>query len=198
MDNSGLINKIKNGDEKGYMMLINMYHTKLHAYALGLVKCPETANDIVQNVFISLWEYRNKLNTELSLQAFLYKSIFNEFLNTKKSIKTKLIVQGKFLQHLNNTVHDPEINSELDLHVKILEREIKNLPPRCYEIFSLSKKEGMTNKEISIYLNISIKTVETQITKAYKILRKKLNLATNYHSDKPDEPFSLNQLKESG
>jgi len=172
-NNKILVDGLKKGQEKAYMFLLDTYHRKLHAYALSLIDDSSKADDIVQNVFLKTWQHRKKLNDKYSIQSFLYKSVYNQFVNTYKRDMATMLLQMKYHETLYQVVEKTDEKS-IERILAIVSKEIEKLPPKCRQIFSLSKKEGLTNVEISEYLNISIKTVEAQITKAFSILRKKL------------------------
>ncbi|MDC6365860.1 MULTISPECIES: RNA polymerase sigma factor [Flavobacteriaceae] len=172
-DNKILISALKNGDEKAYMFLLDEYHSKLHAYALGLINDFSMAQDIVQTVFLKTWQFRQKLDARFSIQGFLYKLVYNEFVNTYQKNQSTLLLQRKYIESLNNVVEKTD-KEEMATLVALVTKEIAKLPARCQQIFNLSKSEGLTNMEIAEHLNISVKTVENQITKAYSILRKQL------------------------
>ncbi|WP_298484804.1 RNA polymerase sigma factor [uncultured Maribacter sp.] len=173
-DNKSLIYFLKKGDEKAYMFLLDKYHRRLHAYALTLLDDHSLAQDIVQNVFLKTWQYRKKLNHEYTIQSFLYKSVYNEFVNTYKKDKAMMLLQMKYYEALHQEIEKIDEKSLEEL-IQLVTKEVEKLPPKCKQIFSLSKKEGLTNMEISEYLNISIKTVEAHITKAFTILKNKLD-----------------------
>ena len=150
--NKILINKLQEGNEKVWRELINKYSDKLFGYALSLSFDHSIASDIVQQVFISFYEYRYKLKPQYSMESFLYKSVYNKFITEyhKNKSLTRLHEQYYF----------------------ILEQQLINkLPEKTKMIFSLKKKHGLTNQEIAEYNKISLKTVEAHITKAFKLLR---------------------------
>ncbi len=168
-----LIKALKKGEEKAYIFLLEKYHKRLHAFAFSLIGDHIVAKDIVQNVFLKTWQFRKNLNSSCSIKSFLFKSIYNEFLNTYKKNKSTMLLQYKYLESLYE-VAEGSNDSTIEDMIEIVNREIQNLPPKCKEVFMLSKKEGLTNAEISEFLNISIKTVEAHITKSFSLLRKKL------------------------
>lgn len=172
-DNVTLIEHLKKGEEKAYLFLLDKYHRRLHAYALTLIGDYAMAQDIVQNVFLNTWHFRKKLNTKFSIQSFLYKSVYNEFVNNYQKNQSMMLLQRKYLESLNEILENTN-EAALNRMIALVNEEIQNLPPKCQKVFTLSKKEGLTNNEISEYLNVSIKTVEAQITKAFSILRNKL------------------------
>lgn len=172
-DNTVLVKSLINGEEKAYKFLLNKFHRKLNAYALTLINDHSMAQDIVQNVFLKTWKTRNKLNPEFSIQSFLYKSIYNEFINSYQQNKAMMLLQQKYAESMHQVVETTD-ESSIERMLVIINREIQNLPPKCQQVFILSKKEGLTNIEIAEHLDISIKTVEAQISKAFKILKEKL------------------------
>jgi len=173
-ENKLLINSLRKGEEKAYMFLLDKYHRRLHAYALTLVDDHSLAQDIVQNVFLRTWQYRKKLNHKYTIQSFLYKSVYNEFVNTYKKDKAMMLLQMKYYEALHQEIEKID-EKRIEEIIQLVTKEVEKLPPKCKQIFSLSKKEGLTNMEISEYLNVSIKTVESHITKAFSILKDKLD-----------------------
>jgi RNA polymerase sigma-70 factor (ECF subfamily) len=176
-DNVTLIEHLKKGDEKAYVFLMDSYNRKLFAYALSLTDDKDIAKDIVQNVFLRIWEFRKKLNSFHSIQGLLYKSVYNEFINQYRKNQSAMILEKKYIEALNEVVEDTDPVT-LERLITIVSKEIQKLPPKCKHIFLLSKKEGLTNIEISKYLNLSIKTVESQITKAFFLIRNKIKAKT--------------------
>lgn len=172
-DNKVLIECLKNGDEKAYVYLMDNYHHQLCVYANSLIKNRYSAEDIVQNVFIRVWELRIRLNPNFSIKSFLYKSVYNEFIDLYRKNQSLIPIEKIYFNALNSVVKEDD-SEAFDRIINILNKEIQNLPPKCKNIFILSKKEGLTNIEIAEHLEISIKTVETQITKAFSILRSTL------------------------
>jgi RNA polymerase sigma-70 factor (ECF subfamily) len=172
-DNALLLKRLQKGDEKAYVSLVDMYNRRLFGYALTLTNDHALAEDILQNVFLRTWEKRKKLNVHTSLQNYLFKSVYNEFINAYKKNRSTMILEHKYFEGLEKAVNMHNEQS-FDLIIAQITKEIQNLPPKCQQIFVLSKKEGLTNMEISEYLNVSLKTVEAQITKAFGILKERL------------------------
>lgn len=172
-DNTVLVELLKKGEEKAYLYLLKTYHRRLNAYALSLVGDHAMAQDIVQNVFLKTWKFRHRLDGQYSIQSFLYKSVYNEFINDYQKNRAMMLLQKKYLESLGEIVEETEEGS-LEKMIAVVDKEIGKLPPKCKTVFILSKKEGLTNHEISEHLCVSVKTVEAQITKAFNILRGKL------------------------
>ena len=172
MNQNKLISQLQSGDEKAFEEFVNLYSDPLFGYALSLSGDHHTANDIVQEVFINVFEYRKKLNPKYSIESFLYKSTYNKFIDTYYKNKSRSKLHEQYINLLNQLVNRPSEENKSKLTK--MKKEIKKLPKKIKEIFELSKSEGLTNLEISSHLGISIKTVESNITKAYKILRRKM------------------------
>ena len=168
-----LIEGLKKGNEAAYEYLVEHYHNRLCVYAHSLIRDDLLAEDIVQNVFIHVWEKRHKLKHDFSLENYLYKSVHNKFIDQYRKGKAVMELEKKYIAALELAIEEKDENQEQKIF-KILLDAIQELPPKCQQIFLMSKKEGLTNIEISEYLNVSKKTVEGQITKAFRILRKKL------------------------
>tara|TARA_R110000868_G_scaffold184068_1_gene425528 strand:+ start:9543 stop:10124 length:582 start_codon:yes stop_codon:yes gene_type:complete len=172
-ENRRLIEKLISGEEKAYILLLEKYHRQLNAYAITLTHDQSSAQDIVQNVFLKTWKSRKKLNPEFSIRNFLYKCVYNEFLNTYQKNKAVVLLNKKYIEYSHEVAVEMDDNM-MSRMMEIVNREIKKLPPKCQKVFILSKKEGLTNSEIAEYLDVSIKTVEAQITKAFRILKNEL------------------------
>ena len=168
-----LIRGLKNGEEDAYSYLVESYHHKLCVYASNLIHDDSAAEDIVQNVFVKIWKKRQKLKDDFSIKNFLYRSVHNEFIDQYRKNRSVLTLQKKYIDALETIIEENQ-DFHLEKMMKSVEDAIKKLPPKCEMIFVLSKKEGLTNLEISEHLNISIKTVDNQITKAFNDLRGKL------------------------
>ncbi|MBU2904326.1 RNA polymerase sigma-70 factor [Arenibacter algicola] len=172
-DQDGLIEGLKKGNEGAYGFLVEHYHNRLCIYANSLIRDDLMAEDIVQNVFVQVWEKRHKLKHDFSLENYLYKSVHNKFIDQYRKGKAVMALEKKYIAALELAVEEKDEIQEQKI-LNILFDAIQELPPKCKQIFLMSKKEGLTNMEISEYLNVSKKTVEGQITKAFGILREKL------------------------
>ena len=172
LKNQYLAERLISGDCKAYDFLMDIYYQRLCAYAQSLCNDPALAEDIVQNVFVRIWVKRKKINPDLSIKSYLYKSVYNEFISQYRKNKPVLYLEKKYFEAIDVVAEIEPV--ELEGLIKLMNAEIDNLPSKCKEIFLMNKKEGLTHTEISEYLNISTKTVEGHITRAFKILTEKL------------------------
>jgi RNA polymerase sigma-70 factor (ECF subfamily) len=172
-NNQDLNIALRNEDEKAYAFLVDQYHQRLCVYAYSLTKNRDLSEDIVQNVFIRIWKQRDRLKPDLSIKSLLYKSVYNEFIDQYRKQKSVFVLEKKYIEALD-TIVENEDGKSLERLINLVTEEIHKLPPKCKETFLLSKKEGLTNIEIAEYLNVSVKSVEAHITKAFSILRDKL------------------------
>lgn len=163
----------KPGGIEAFEDLFKQYYAPLVAYACKYVSDVDIAREIVQDFFVKLYEKRNTLNIGISVKSYLYRSVFNccmNYINQRN-------IQEKHLKNIDLERDDEEnLESEMntvELQYKIYE-VIDELPPKCQRIFKMNRLDGLKNEEIAAQLNLSKRTVETQISKALKILRKKL------------------------
>ena len=167
-----LAQKLKSGDVKAYDYLMVSYYQKLCSYANTLINDPNIAEDIVQNVMVKMWLSRKTINFNFSIKSYLYKSVYNEFVDQHRKKVEVIYLEKKYLEAIELVVENE--NLDLDKLMRALNNEINNLPSKCQKIFLLNKKEGLTHNEIAELLNISVKTIEGHITRAFKILNEKL------------------------
>jgi RNA polymerase sigma-70 factor, ECF subfamily len=167
-----LANRIKMGDEQAFELLYRKYHIRLCGFANKYLNDPEEAREIVQEVFIKIWEGRGDINPEESLCSYLFKITTNISINRlrHKNVESKYVEIYKLVYVDNREIspYDSLLANELDDNITIA---LNKIPPKCKKIFDLSRVEGLKYGEIAVILQISIKTVEAQMSKALKILR---------------------------
>ncbi len=161
-----------NSDEKTFEELFRSHYKRLCNYAYTLLNDNDESEEAVQQVFIQLWEKRNVMEINFSVQAYLFRAVRNNCLNKIKHQKVKQAYTDEILQ-LNNESAGTHISYQEELKDQI-HKAIESLPEQCRLIFKLSRYEELKYSEIAKELNISIKTVENQMGKALKVLREKL------------------------
>ena len=169
-----LIRSLVKGDALSFDQIFSKYNKKVYAFAIRNLKNKDDAESIVQEVFVNLWTNRGKLKEIENLDAWIFMIVFN----TIRKHFRQLMREKKHLEEFatysleddNTTVTETEYNDLLEKAEKIIDR----LPDRQRTIFILSKKEGLSNDEISAKLNITKKTVENYLTNAKSAVKKAL------------------------
>jgi RNA polymerase sigma-70 factor (ECF subfamily) len=169
---SELISKLQSGDAHGFESLFNSYYQPLVGYARTIVKNGDEAEDIVQQVFVSIWEKRTIIEIHTSLKAMLYKAVYNTCLNKIKHETVRRNYSKEVLMTSSILFNNEEVQYK-ELQKKI-NSSIDGLPEQCAKIFKMSRFEYLKYQEIADRLNISVKTVENQMGKALKILRENM------------------------
>jgi RNA polymerase sigma-70 factor (ECF subfamily) len=168
------INKISLGDLKAFESLFREYYQLLCAYALKFVLDSDTAEEIVQDLFYKLWEKRQELHINSSVKSYLYSAVHNRCLKFLEHRAVETRYRNYYVQH------ESEIDSDIQNSVNIAELQgiirqtLESLPEKCSRIFRLNRFEGLKYHEIANKLSISVKTVEANMGKALKVLRKNL------------------------
>ncbi len=174
MEEKYLIAGLKNNDRIAFDYIFNYYYSGLCAYSLKYITDKSAVEDIVQDFFVSLWVKRDQLDINISIKSYLFTAVKNRCLDYLKHNHVK----EKFNIHSVSQLNAAE-NSDYNLYVETelrmaLNAALQKLPPRCREIFELSRFKGLKNNEIAEKLNISRRTVEIQISLALKTMRGEL------------------------
>lgn len=165
---------IKNGDKKSFERIFKSLYKPLVQYAFRITRSHEEAEGIVQQIFLSMWEKRKGLNVEGPLENYLFRATRNRCINYVK-LELPKRQQLETLENLELTQKNiiDTFESENVLSKKVAQA-IEQLPVKCKEIFVLSRYGGLTYKEIAEELDLSVKTVENQMSIALKKLRESL------------------------
>jgi len=164
-----LIAKIRNSDEKAFKILYRQYSSMLYAFLWRKTGNSDTAEDLIQELFIKVWNNRKTLDADRNIKAYLYRSANNLAIDHLRS-KKNLVVSFEDNQY-NNPVYNIDENFDLEEKIK---KAVKQLPAQQQNVFWLSRFEGLKYGEIAEMLNIAPKTVENHIAKALVALREKL------------------------
>jgi RNA polymerase sigma-70 factor (ECF subfamily) len=172
LTDEALIQLLQSDDEGALKEIFNRFNARLYQLAVGVLRDEDLAKDIVQEVFIDLWNRRHTSNIQ-TLQNYLVKAIKFQALKQLRNGKLRehhLKLVGNIL-FVNQTEESIRFE-ELDHSLKVA---LAQLPPRCKKVFELSRYENLSHKEIAGKLGITAKTVEVQIHKALILLRKRLD-----------------------
>lgn len=174
LNNSIDIYNLRSGNHDTYEMLFTEWYVPLCNYAYSILRDQDEAKDIVQKTFYTLWDQRTGINIHTSVKSYLYRIVHNNCLNKIKQHKIRSEHNQYIAYETNSSTNNTEnslIQSELQMQI---EAAIEKLPPRCKEVFRMSRFGQLSYAEISKELNITTNTVETQIVKALRILRTEL------------------------
>ena len=169
-----MLEQVKDSDVEAFRRLFERYQPILFRQVFFQTSETDQAHDIVQQTFISVWEHRKSIRSHLSFLAYI--------LRISRNLIYDAVKHRKIRDRIEVTL-PPPAKSELDdpaeaLHLAVLQEKISSiindLPQKCREIFLLSRFEGKTNQEIADSLQLSVRTVEHQISNALKVLRKHL------------------------
>jgi RNA polymerase sigma-70 factor (ECF subfamily) len=167
--------RIKLGDEQAFELLFRKYYVTLCSFANKFLNDPEEAREIVQEVFIKIWEGRDEIDPDLSVKSYMFKITQNQSLNKLRKKKAESayieIYKLMYIDHSDFSSYESIFTRELEDRIA---SAMNTIPQKCKRVFELSRIEGLKYGEIAGVLNISIKTVEAQMSKALQILRMEL------------------------
>jgi RNA polymerase sigma-70 factor (family 1) len=168
------LDSLRRGDERAFAAIYDYFWSRLFSVAYNYTRSRETAQEMVQEVFISLWLHRQELHLQGTLQGYLTGAIRNKVYdyfdkeNVRRRYETYVVQQAS--PESNSTeqqVHFAELSTLVD-------QQVSNLPETTRRIFRLSRQDGLSNSEISRQTQLSVKSVEYHLTKALKHLRLRL------------------------
>lgn len=173
-DWSKIISALLNDDESALEELFNYYYPRLYNYSKTFLKIDNGIDDIIQEVFLKIWKNRKEIHSGETLNSFIYTITRNQLLN---EIRTRLNDKKKREQLFKVSIAEEYLgfeNVEYTELQKKIEIIIEVLPEKQKEVFQLSRKEGLSHKEIGEKLKISTKTVEYHINQSIKTLKERL------------------------
>ncbi|MCW3464890.1 RNA polymerase sigma factor [Chitinophaga nivalis] len=162
--------------ELAFAEIYRRYSRLLFGYACKKLQDPEEAKDIVQEIFVQLWNKRNTYSMQTSLAGYLYRSVRNRALDlfAHKKVADQYLTSLQHFLDQDNILTDHLVREkEITL---LIEKEIAALPPKMREVFELSRKAHLSHREIADRLHISEQTVTKQVKKALKLLKVRLGV----------------------
>ena len=162
---------LREGDERALRQLFDRYYPPLLGDVYRIVPDEDTCQDLVQEVFVELWRKRAALDIHTSLRAYLRRAAVNRALTYLKNQRRLRFDGDDWSQTADTSAHDIRQQEEQETRELALHRAIATLPEKCRVVFSLSRFEHRSHREIAELLGISVKTIENQITKAMRMLR---------------------------
>lgn len=169
-----LLNRLKNGDPAAFTALFNSYYKDLVRFAFGLLRDPDAAEEVVQDLFVWIWENREHFSVHTSFRSLLLKSVQNRCLDRIRFREIRERYAGKKSDSviLCNDTENYVLFSELET---ALNKAVSRIPEKLSEVLRLSRFEGLTYAEIASRLGVSVRTVETRMVKALEFLKGELH-----------------------
>ena len=176
-------------DAQAYKQLFLLFYPSLVPFAVSIIRSRELAEEIVSDVFVKIWEKRHQLDKVENLPFYLFTAVKNKCITRLNDSKNRAEVDITEINfEFKSIYHDPEqkmISAEM---INQIQAVIQELPPRCKLIFKLVKEEGLKYKEVAALLQLSVKTVENQMSLAFK----KIGTAINFKLPHLSTAFSKN------
>jgi len=169
-----LIEKLKNNDKSAFTVIFTRYYQDLVRFSFRFTKNSDTSEEIVQELFVKLWEERNSLTLHSSLKSYLLKSVQNRSIDWLRHLKIQYKYASDVLDNpilSENDIENYILHSELELN---LFRALNKIPAQNAEVFRLSRIESLNHHEIAQKLGVSVRTVEVRMAKALSLLREEL------------------------
>ena len=176
-----LITGLQKGDKSTFDTLFRGYYSGLCSYANNYLKSVDISEEIVQEVFVKIWEKHNKIAIHTSIRAYLYQSVFNGCMNYIKGIQTSgfkhVDLDDASIRNelMSMDLADAEFSKMFSEDVeRDLDSAISDLPDQCREIFRMCRMDNLSYKEISTRLKVSRSTVKTQMSRAMTRILKQM------------------------
>ena len=169
-----IIEALHSGDEIVFEQLFRLHYERLCNYAAAILQDNDDAEEVVQQLFLNVWEKRLTLEIIVSLKSYLYRAVHNACLNKLKQQKVRKLYVDEQMQIADSSYdHTGQFILKTELE-KQIHNAINTLPEQCRLVFKLSRFEEMKYAEIATHLGISIKTVENHMGKALRLMREQL------------------------
>ena len=166
---------LKNADIKVFEELFRSLYPALCGYALKMLKDPDQAEEIVQEMFFTFWKKRETLVINLSIKSYLYKSVYNKCLHYLEH-QTVVANYARNYEQSTNAYYSPDDAMQVGEMYGVYKKTLSQLPERCREIFQMSRKYGLKYHEIAEELDLPIGTVKNRIHIARKTLKSSLKM----------------------
>jgi len=169
-----IIKRFTEGDAIAFDEIFAFYSKKLYHFALGLVKDRAVAEDIIQQVFVELWEKRGLVNINLSFENYIFTITYNSIRKYFRNKSIEIRVKDYLIHNSTEIIENTDSSVIYDELFELAKNTIEKLPPKRKIVYKLSRQEGMKINEIACKLNITKKTAENHLSMALKFLKKEI------------------------
>jgi len=175
-DEGELLSKLQKGDKWAFEIIYQEYKELLYVHASKYLSDQEAAKDIIHDVFVNLWQQKDTLHIQENLKAYLYQSVRNRVINHQLKSRRADDYVHSFQRFLIHAQADTDYLVRENILTEQIEQQIASLPNRMRTVFELSRKEGLSHKEIAKQLDITEQSVRSHVKGALKILRLRLGI----------------------
>lgn len=169
-----IVKRFKEGDAEAFDVIYRLYSKKMFLFAKGLVKDQDHAEDLIQEVFVNLWEKRESVDPDLNFENYLFTISYNAVRKFFRNRTLEAKVMDKILKNSPEIIEDAEKSLIYNELLELASKSIEKLPPKRKTVYKLSKQEGLQIKEIARKLNISPRTAENHLARALKFLKEEM------------------------
>lgn len=169
-----LIEKLSQDDQSAFSTIFTKYYKDLVRFSMRFTHDTDAAEELVQDVFVKLWENRSSLNINNSLKSFLVKTVQNRCIDHLRFVKIRNKHASQILENLLLSDNETEkyiLHSELETHFG---QALSKLPNPLAEVYKMSRIESLSYQEIALKLGVSVRTIEVRIAKALQFMRAEL------------------------
>lgn len=159
------------GDRLCFKKIYDCYRDRVYIYTSKITKSHELSEEIVQDVFIKIWNNRSKINPDYSFSSFIFRVAHNHTINVLKRIRYDKLAKENISRSMDLSIDDTDSKLILNEYLGIMKRAIDELPPKRKNIFNLSRVEGISHDNIADKMGISKNTVKSQLVKATKAIK---------------------------
>jgi len=169
-----IFNRMVDGDKEAFRFFFDKYYSELCNFVNLYIHNSAASEEIVQDIFVYVWEKRDKIKIESSVKSYLLRASKNKSINYIRDNRIKLDIHQRLIFSDSKNADRPDKVMDANQLREVIENTINDLPNRCREVYLLGKDKNLSYKEISAEMGISVKTVEAQMGIALKKLREKL------------------------
>lgn len=176
-DEKALLALLIKGDEKAFTVIYDRYKRRLYLFGFKFLKSAELTEELIQDVFIKIWDTRKNLDLSLSFNSYIHTICKNLILNhLKKAARNNQLDNNLIPYNAEDFIDEPEETFQKEWYAKVAFQALENLPPQRRKVFTLCKMEGNTYEQVSANLGISKNAVKDHMVKGMKTIREFLTL----------------------
>jgi RNA polymerase sigma-70 factor (family 1) len=167
-----LVNALREGDKEAFAEIYNRFHKPVYRYLISMIKVPEHTEDLVHEIFLKLWEIRQRLDIHTNFQAYIFRVAHNKAVDEiRKMVHDRRLRAELSYKYQELTISQNESPSQLNHYDKLVEQALDSLTPQRRKVYELCRIEGKTYQDAADELNLTHNTVKEHMSKAMASLR---------------------------